>query len=408
MDRLNHTDSFSRLFHERLTRPSPTRSYSVTMGTSGGIRSLASQQRDSAAAARELIEQLNGFEPAALVFFAAHSHDGGAISRWLKERFIRAQIIGCTTAGEFSERGMHSGGVTALALDDSKIARCSARIVRYGSRTEDAIVRAVGEMSADLKIPNIRTADPERYVGIVLFDGLSGREEEANEVLGDLAPMLSFVGGSAADDLEFLNTRVFCNGEEAANGAALLLIEAAVPFSIGKSCSYAPTEKSFRITSADSMNRIVYALSGRPVLEIYAEAVGTTPDKLDSSVFMEHPLGLMIDDEAWIRSPQRALPDGGLKFYCRIAEGMEVRLMHTTDIVEDARRAVVRARKELGVPVAGGLAFNGVLRRLELDAKNLRGDFLRVFDGLQVSGFHTYGESWLGHINQTMTAVWFA
>src|SRR5512132_3546666 len=169
------------------------------MGQSQGIRSLVSQQRDSAAAARELIEQLNGFEPAALVFFAGHSHDGGAISRWLKERFIRAQIIGCTTAGEFSERGMHSGGVTALALDESKIARCSARIARYGLRAEDAIVRAVGEMSADLMIPNIRTADPERYVGIVLFDGLSGHEEEANEVLGDLAPMLSFVGGSAAD-----------------------------------------------------------------------------------------------------------------------------------------------------------------------------------------------------------------
>ncbi|MGZ7081522.1 MAG: hypothetical protein ACXVJT_19090, partial [Thermoanaerobaculia bacterium] len=61
-----------------------------------------------------------------------------------------------------------------------------------------------------------------------------------------------------------------------------------------------------------------------------------------------------------------------------------------------------------GAPVSGGLAFNGVLRRLEMDAKDLHREFLHVFDGLQVSGFHTYGESWLGHINQTLTAVWFA
>jgi hypothetical protein len=375
---------------------------------SRGIRSLVSQHNDSAAAARELIEQLEGFEPAAVVFFAAHSHDGGAISRWLKQRFISAQVIGCTTAGEFCERGMHQGGVTALALDASKIARCSARIVPYGRAADKAIVAAVQEMAADLEIPNIRNADPERYVGIVLFDGLSGHEEEANEVLGDLAPMLSFVGGSAADDLEFATTKVFCNGQETGKGAALLLIEAAVPFSVGKSCSYAPTDRTFRITHADPLNRIVYELNGRPVLKVYAEAVGTTPEKLDSSVFMKHPVGLMIDGEAWIRSPQRALADGGLKFYCRIAEGMDVRLMKSTDIVEDARRAVARARKELGGLMSGGLAFSGVFRRLEMDEKNLHGDFLQVFDGLQVSGFHTYGESWLGHINQTLTAVWFA
>ena len=117
--------------------------------------------------------------------------------------------------------------------------------------------------------------DADFSVGIVLFDGLSGHEEEGNEVLADLAPMLSFVGGSAADDLQFSNTKVFCNGEETAKGAALMLIEAAVPFSIGKSCSYAPTDKTFRITCADPLNRIVYELDGRPVLEVYAEAVGT-------------------------------------------------------------------------------------------------------------------------------------
>jgi hypothetical protein len=378
------------------------------MGTSQGIRSLASQHRDSSAAAAELIEQLEGLDPSVIVFFAAHSHDGGAISRWLKQRFIGAQVIGCSTAGEFSERSMHSGGVSALALDKSKIARSSARLVRYGHTPDKSIVEAVNAMSADLGVENIRSADPERYVGIVLFDGLSGNEEAANEALADLAPMLSFVGGSAGDDLEFRNTKVFCNGEETTNGAALMLMDAAVPFSIGKSCSYVATDKSFRITSADAINRIVYELDGRPVLEVYADAVGTTPEKLDASVFMKQPVGLMIDGEAWIRSPQRALPDGGLKFYCRIAEDMDVRLMKSTDVVEDARRAVARARKELGGPVTGGLAFNGVFRRMEIDANNQHSDFLNVFDGLQVCGFHTYGESWLGHINQTLTAVWFA
>src|SRR4029077_5646174 len=130
------------------------------------------------------------------------------------------------------------------------------------------------------------------------------------------------------------------------------------------------------------------------------------PAELDSHVFMSHPVGLMIDGEAWIRSPQCTVDGGGLKFFCNIAVGMKVRIMKSTDLVADAHSAIDAARKALGAPISGGLAFNCVLRRLEMDAKNLHEGFLDSFRGMQVSGFHTYGETWLGHINQTLTAVW--
>jgi hypothetical protein len=48
------------------------------------------------------------------------------------------------------------------------------------------------------------------------------------------------------------------------------------------------------------------------------------------------------------------------------------------------------------------------LRRLEIDAKKLDGPFYESFKNLEVAGFHTYGESWLGHVNQTLTALLFA
>jgi hypothetical protein len=55
--------------------------------------------------------------------------------------------------------------------------------------------------------------------------------------------------------------------------------------------------------------------------------------------------------------------------------------------------------------MSGGLAFNCILRRLDMDAQSLHAPFLRTFEGLQCAGFHTYGESYLGHINQTLTSV---
>jgi len=347
-------------------------------------------------------------EPAVIVFFAAWTHDGAAISRALRERFERAQVIGCTTAGEFTQKGTVNGGVTALALSANKIAAASAHLAPLGSGVEAAVRQAADAIAGDLGLATLRDADPLRYVGIVLIDGLTMREEEVNEILGNVAPLHSFIGGSAGDDLQFRATRVFCNGQSATDAAVLLMMQSAVPFAISRTCSFVPTKHSFRVTRADVPNRVVYELDGRPVLDVYAEAVGASPDKLDESIFMSNPVGLLIAGEPWIRSPMRALPDGGLKFYCNIAQGMQIHLMEGTDLIADTRRAIGVAAASLGKPIAGGIAFNCVLRRLEMDAKGLHPAFLGTFAGLQVGGFHTYGESWLGHMNQTLTAVWFA
>jgi hypothetical protein len=51
--------------------------------------------------------------------------------------------------------------------------------------------------------------------------------------------------------------------------------------------------------------------------------------------------------------------------------------------------------------------FNRILRRLEIDQKNLGDRFVDALADIPTAGFPTYGESWLGHINRTLTAVLF-
>ncbi len=94
------------------------------------------------------------------------------------------------------------------------------------------------------------------------------------------------------------------------------------------------------------------------------------------------PVGLMIDGVPWIRSPQRLL-----------------HLMTSTDLEGETRAAMRRLSDELKGPPAGGLFFNCILRRLEMDAQRSHEQFLEALRPLEISGFHTYGESWLGHIN---------
>jgi hypothetical protein len=371
------------------------------------IRSAFTTHMSSSGALQDLLAQLEGMEPRLIICFCGPDFDAAALSRDLRARFGDAEVVGCTSAGEFGTTGTNGRGVSLLALSERKVRRAAAAVARFDGGVAAGMQTAVDALARDLGV-SLRDADPRHYVGIVLIDGLSMAEEAVNAFLGDAAPMLSFVGGSAGDDLRFKETRVFHNGTAATGAAVLVLMESAVPFAIGKTCSFKPSGRSFKVTRADEATRTVYELDGRPVLDVYSEAVGKTPADLDAALFMVNPLGLMIEGQPWIRSPQRSLEDGGLRFYCAIGEGMDVHLMESTDLVADTRAALGAWSRELGSPIAGGLAFNCILRRLELDDKDLHRPFLDSFAGMQVAGFHTYGESWLGHINQTLTGLWFA
>ena len=382
-----------------------------TVAGAGRPASAHSHKPDTRAAAADLVSQLDrqlqGAAATAIIAFWSPAHDGAQLTAALRARHPQAQVLGCTTAGEFNERDGSVGGISAIALPAGTVRAAHAELASF-DRGIDIGIRGAAQQLAKLAGASLESLDPARYVGIVLFDGLNMSEEAANVALGDVAPQLVFVGGSAGDDLAFKETRVFVNGKSTTNGAALLLLDMAVPFTIAKTCSFTPTKHKFTITRADEKKRVVYELDGKPALEVYARAAGTTPDKLDGTVFMANPVGMMLDGDPWIRSPQMPTPDGGLKFYCAITEGAEIHLMRGTDLVGETKQAMSRAAKAVGGRASGAIAFNCILRRLEMDATKAHEGFRDAFSGLATAGFHTYGETYIGHINQTCTALVFA
>lgn len=242
---------------------------------------------------------------------------------------------------------------------------------------------------------------------IVLIDGMHGAEEAVNEALGNAAPLLDVVGGSAGDDLAFKDTWVSVGDRVSHSGVALVVCETTGPFTVLKTCTFTSTEMKLRVTKADAAARVVVEFDGRPATEAYAEAVGRDVAELDSSVFMEHPVGLMVDGSPFIRSPQQLTGDGGIRFYCQVLEGMDVEVMQSGDIVAETGAAFAAAVQGLGGAASGGVLFNCILRRLELDATGDTQWFVDSFAGVPSAGFHTYGETWLGHMNQTLTGVIF-
>lgn len=354
----------------------------------------------------DLVHGLAGRPAAAVLYFASSQYDPNDLAGPISSRFPGSAVIGCSTAGEFTDAVTGTGGISAMALPRGLLLSAVAGIGDLSADVTVGTQDAVQCLEAGLGT-QLRALDPDRHVGVVLIDGMHGAEEQVNETLGYAAPLLEFVGGSAGDDLAFQQTWVAAGEEICYEGVALMVCETAVPFHIVKTCSFLPTGRVLRITEADEGSRDVRQMDGRPAAEAYAEAVGVPVSALDSSIWMRHPLGLMIHGEPWIRSPQTVTPGGGVKFYAQLRTGAHVEVMAAGDLIADTRATLARARADLDGRISGALLFNCILRRLEMDANNTGPAFLDALGGIPTAGFHTYGESWLGHINQTLTGVVF-
>ncbi|MGE5570472.1 MAG: FIST signal transduction protein [Rhodospirillales bacterium] len=357
--------------------------------------------KELSAAVAEIEQQCTGLDPRVVLCFASPKYDPAELSRELQDAFPKACTVGCTTAGEIVSGRMLTGSAVAMCLGAETVEEVAHAIVQ-NPREKAAVDEALGKLEAHFGKPlagmNIR-----QYVGIVLVDGLSGAEEQLMERIGDLTDVF-FVGGSAGDDLKFKRTHVMADRQAHTGAAVLMLLKLRKGFDIIKTQSFVPAGKTLVATEVDEENRKVIRFNGKPAVEAYAEAVGVEPAKA-SEEFMNHPLGLMVQGEPFVRSPQR-VQDGAMLFYCRIVEGAELELLNGTDIVADTRAAVEAKKAELG-GIAGIVDFHCILRTLKLRAEQRCDEYGAIFNGIPAIGFSTYGEAYLGHINQTSTMLVF-
>lgn len=368
-------------------------------------RSAFTANTNAAAVAEELIAALEGADPRVVVFFAGLAQDGAQIGAALERRFPGACVLGCSGNGEFSDGGHGKDGVAALAISRAQIGACASAMIADDD-VDAGVRRAADQISARLG-RSIRELDPARWAGVALLEGARGREERINAALGDVAPFLPVVGGSAGDNITFSGTWTWADGRLQRDGTALLVAEMLVPFQTFKACNFVPTERSVVVTRTDPARRLILELDGQPAAPYYARAIGVAPDQLGFVQFLENPLGLMIDGEAWLRSGVR--PEGDALFFaCSIVEGARLSFMRPTHLVEDTRAKLERAQAELGAPIGGALLFNCAYRMIEAQIKGLTDEYHATLSKIVHAGVHSNGESYLGHINQTLTGLVFA
>jgi hypothetical protein len=353
--------------------------------------------------AQEIKQQVGDFEANMVLFFASSKFEPAKTAETMQNAFANAHVFGCTTAGEIVTGKMLKNAVVAMAFNSKVIGDVKIEVIENLKENGiEGVEKAYAGFENHFGLP-MRELDFHKYVGLVLFDGLSYAEEKVMDRMGDLTNVL-FVGGSAGDDLKFETTYLYANGKVYTNAAILALLKPTVNFGFIKTQSFCQLSKKLVATKVNEIERTILEFNNKPATIAYAEAVGTTLEKI-STRFMHNPVGLMIDDEPYVRSPQQ-IKDDHMVFYCNVLEGTELALLESADIIHDTQKAIEDKQQEMS-SISGIINFHCILRTLELEQKGLIDSYGQIFSDIPTIGFSTYGEEYIGHINQTSTMLVF-
>jgi hypothetical protein len=351
----------------------------------------------------ELAAKLSQSDPAISMVFVSSQYDLEVLGRELA-RSLPGPVIGCSTSGEITPCGYANGALSGFSIASPELATHTAVISPLRGLAPGRVEAVIESAQSHLEAAQQRDRKARAF-GVLLIDGLSVMEEQVIAILAEGLGEIPIVGGSAGDDLRFESTHVFTGERFVPDAAVFTLFVTTLPFAPIKTQHFSASDQRLVITRAAPERRIVYEINGHPAAEEYARLIGAEQTALGPETYSNYPLMLRFGGEYFVRSIQKANPDGSLTFYCAIDEGVVLRLAHGENLIENLRAALAATRAQLG-SVRLTLGFDCILRRLEVASKGIEPEVNRILMDNHVIGFSTYGEQYRSvHVNQTFTGV---
>jgi hypothetical protein len=370
------------------------------------IRTTQSCATDPRTAVREFHAGIRQSEMSLVIFFCSSQYDLDLVADEMNRLFAGVTVVGCTTAGEIGPLGYRGHSLSGVSFSGgacSAVAGCLGQLQHFeiakGQQFAQSLLQQLESRAPAAATPNT--------FAFLLIDGMSQREEPVAHALQNALGQIPLFGGSAGDDLKFANTWVFHNKKFHSDSAVLILVSTMLPFKILKTQHFVSEDERLVVTEADASRRLVKEINGLPAAEEYARMVGVHVNDLQPPCFAASPMVVAIDGTDYVRSIQKANPDGSLTFYCAIDEGLVLRVVRGVDLVGNLRQAFDTLRASIG-PLQMVIACDCVLRTLEITQCGLKAEVGDIFQRNNTVGFSTYGEQYRGvHVNQTLTGIAF-
>jgi hypothetical protein len=373
-------------------------------GGSSGVVAAKSKASVAAEAVADIARQVPADGLAMVLVFLSPFYDPHQFIAEMALHFGDTPVYGCTTAGELAPDGWEENSVVALAFGADDFAVVAQPIFDLTNfRVEEG--RKIGIQLKQDSLRRETGSEDERCFGLVLIDGLCKREEAITSAIYASLDNIPIVGGSAGDGLRFERIWVFFDGKAYTDAAVLILLRTSLPFRLFKCDNFEPTSTKMVVTEADLEQRVVKEFNAEPAAEEYSRAVGIPDASLDPFSFASHPVLVRVGGAYYARSIQRVDPDGSLRFFCAIDEGMVLTAATSRNPVDATREVFSETRNEIG-EVSIYIGFECILRRLDAEQHQFARDISELYRDNRVVGFHTYGEQYGSmHVNQTLTGV---
>lgn len=328
--------------------------------------------------------------PDALIVFASSKHDYGRLLRAIDRACRPKVMVGCSSAGEFTNDVLNEGAVSAVAIRSSDM-RFNA-VVGRSLRNDRA--RAAQEVVA-----GFQGKDSHEFAyraALVLTDALAGNADDFVEQLTRLtAGSYRLFGGGAGDDANFTRTHVFHGTEAVPDAAVALEILSHKPIGVGVRHGWEPGSDAMRVTEADGVRLI--SIDNAPAAEVFAEFARKTGQRFDRSApvpfFLHNVIGMVTPAGFRLRVPLAVGADGSIHCAAEVPAGAVIHIMAPKS--GSALAATRSALEQMdGNPPSTALFFDCVATRLrmgrdfgfELDAVK------SALNGSGYAGCNTYGQ----------------
>ena len=342
---------------------------------------------------QEVLKNINQPDIQLIIYYYSINLKSRELHKTIQEKYPHIKSMGCTMIGGWSDKGAIDNGIVAMSLSDNEVENV---VISFQSGVKSDPAEAAKKIIADISQQiDLQEINPIDYYGIILFDGLCLGEIIMRELTVSKKFTVPIIGGAAADDLTFTETLVSAGNQVSSDAVALMIVKSKVPFYYNHYVHYEPTGSDFIISNATPDKRIVWEIEGKPAADFYAKLLGLNRvEDINNSSFSNNPLGVVIGEAVYTRSPNSIIDGKGIQFYCSIEAGTKMHLLKKTNIIEQYLEKI-----------EGGMLFNCVLRYLEMKQENNLKQFAEVFDDIPFIGFNTYGEELFTHHNQTLTAL---